>query len=611
MSKGVDDDNGCSREPLALNEPGNEGSVAPAGTDPVRERVLQHVRALDLPAAWTVGGCERDLILGLDASKDIDIAVGGMTPEALLERLSREGPVEELTSGGRLVGCRLYADWCPKGGVEFALARHEVAGGSGDHHDFDITPIIPPPGMERDPTFLHGSILKDLERRDFTANAMARDVVTGELLDPFGGAQDVRDGVLRTVSPDSFRDDRLRILRGLAAWSRYGLRPDEHTATEMRRWTEHFHIRSDEHPDALSQERIFEEMAKVHAGPNRAEALRFARDIGLLQRIMPEMEPCVGFDQRNQHHGMTADEHILEVYGAAKIWRDELGEHEDWEHVNWQALDWAALYHDTGKQERYAIASLPGKDGATVKKPLADLTDDEHAQIINLHYHGHPALDDRGRTARDADGTPIMLVDAHETVGARNARAGIMRMGNRPELAAETAYLVEHHMYRDDDGYGDRPKSDRERIARQFAARHGRDRAKTLMMLRRCDRSGKYPGAIEKVRGDAELELFERTVIEQSRHIIDRNDLKDRLGIDGRTVMSFAAAGRKGGPWVGEVLDTVVQRLVDDPSHAQDPSRVRDWVHVLVDPATKQAIKDRRRAERLARRAAGEDVKVR
>src|SRR5205814_7677189 len=78
------------------------------------------------------------------------------------------------------------------------------------------------------------SIEDDMARRDFTVNAIARRLDTGELVDPFGGARDLEQRVLRTVGPRSFAEDPLRIVRGLRLVSQLGLTPDEATLQQMR-----------------------------------------------------------------------------------------------------------------------------------------------------------------------------------------------------------------------------------------------------------------------------------------------------------------------------------------------------------------------------------------
>src|SRR6478672_6286203 len=172
--------------------------------------VEDFVRGLALDA-YLVGGAVRDELLGL-ASNDADFVVPGVDYDGLRAALEPHGRVEDLEVAGRRVGARLY----PKdrklralapAGIEFAPPRAERSTGPG-RHDFEIV---------ADPSL---SIEDDMGRRDFTVNAMAKQLETGQLVDPFGGAADLRSGVLRTVRPRSFAEDPLRIVRGLPPFSR-------------------------------------------------------------------------------------------------------------------------------------------------------------------------------------------------------------------------------------------------------------------------------------------------------------------------------------------------------------------------------------------------------
>src|SRR5207245_1326074 len=141
--------------------------------------------------------------------------------------LGPHGRVEELEVAGRRVGARLYPRDAElralaPAGIEFAPPRTERSTGPG-RHDFEIV---------ADPSL---SIEDDMARRDFTVNAMARRLETGDLVDPFGGADDLRRGVLRTVGPRSFAEDPLRLVRGLRLVAQLGLEPDEATLEQMRK----------------------------------------------------------------------------------------------------------------------------------------------------------------------------------------------------------------------------------------------------------------------------------------------------------------------------------------------------------------------------------------
>jgi tRNA nucleotidyltransferase/poly(A) polymerase len=205
-------------------------------------------------------------------------------------------------------------------GIEFAPPRAERSTGPG-RHDFVIV---------ADPSL---SIEDDMARRDFTVNAIARRLDTGELIDPFDGAADLRNGVLRAVSERSFAEDPLRIIRGLRLVSQRGLTPDAPTLQQMR--DEAASIR------LVSGERLGDELAKLLMGSRPAKALRLARDTGVLGELVPELDPSV-------------QDHTFTVVQAAADADASL------------AVRLAALLHDSGKR------SAPVEEHAARGAELAD-----------------------------------------------------------------------------------------------------------------------------------------------------------------------------------------------------------------------------------------------
>src|SRR5918999_3597265 len=188
------------------------------------KQIEDYVRSLGLDA-YLVGGAVRDELLGRD-SKDADFVVPGVDTEGLRRLLEAHGRVEDLVVAERLVGVRLRprdreVRALVPNGIEFAPRRREVSTGPG-RHDFAI---------EADPSL---PVEKDMERRDFTVNAIGRRLATGEYVDPVGGRRDLERGVLRTVSPQSFAEDPLRLVRGLRLVSQLGLEPEESTLLQMR-----------------------------------------------------------------------------------------------------------------------------------------------------------------------------------------------------------------------------------------------------------------------------------------------------------------------------------------------------------------------------------------
>jgi tRNA nucleotidyltransferase/poly(A) polymerase len=154
---------------------------------------------------YSVGGAVRDEFLGKE-SKDLDILITGVPMEELEKILSKYGRVDAV---GKSFGVLKFK---PKGATEdidIAIPRTEKPTGDAGHKAFDVTSDHELP------------IEKDLERRDFTINAIAKDI-DGNVVDPFGGQKDLQNKIIRIVNPEAFSDDPLRMLRAVQFASRFG-----------------------------------------------------------------------------------------------------------------------------------------------------------------------------------------------------------------------------------------------------------------------------------------------------------------------------------------------------------------------------------------------------
>jgi tRNA nucleotidyltransferase (CCA-adding enzyme) len=220
--------------------------------------------------ALVVGGWVRDALLG-EPSKDLDLEVFGLPASdlrALLERFGRVDAVGEAFT--------VYKS----GELDVALPRRESKTGRG-HKGFLV---------EGDPSL---SFEEAARRRDFTINAISFDPLTGELIDPFGGRDDLAARRLRAVDPRTFVDDSLRVLRALQFAARFDLRLDEATATLCRS------IRLDD----LPAERIWGEVEKLLMLAVRPSVgLALAHDLGVVERLWPELSALVGCKQEPEWH---------------------------------------------------------------------------------------------------------------------------------------------------------------------------------------------------------------------------------------------------------------------------------------------------------------------
>src|SRR6266550_3883429 len=157
----------------------------------------------------------------------------------------------------------------------FAASRKEVSTGPG-RHDFEIV---------ADASL---SVEEDMRRRDFTINAIARRLSTGEIVDPLNGRKDLERRVLRTVSSSSFAEDPLRLVRALRFVSQLGFDLDDLTLEQMRAEAKAVRLVSGERIGGGLAADGMGELSKLLLGREPARALRLARDTGLLIELLPE-----------------------------------------------------------------------------------------------------------------------------------------------------------------------------------------------------------------------------------------------------------------------------------------------------------------------------------
>ena len=206
--------------------------------------------------SYVVGGAVRDELLGLPVA-DRDWVVVGATPEAMAQL------------GFRPVGKDFPVFLHPQSHEEYALARTERKSGRG----YKGFTVYAAPDVTLD---------DDLRRRDLTINAMARDEA-GRLIDPFGGEQDLREGVLRHVS-EAFEEDPVRILRVARFVARLGFRIADETMALMRRMVE---IGEADH---LVAERVWQEFSRGLMEKHPARMLEVLAECGLAARLVPELK---------------------------------------------------------------------------------------------------------------------------------------------------------------------------------------------------------------------------------------------------------------------------------------------------------------------------------
>ena len=256
---------------------------------------------------YLVGGAVRDKLLGLTV-QDRDYVVVGGTPE------------EMVAQGFKPVGADFPVFLHPETREEYALARTERKSG----HGYKGFTVYAAPDV---------TLEDDLRRRDLTFNAMAEDEA-GNLVDPFNGAEDLRNGVLRHVSP-AFAEDPVRILRVArfaARYARWGFHVAHGTNELMRRMVESGEV------DHLVPERVWAELERALSEDRPSRFFEVLRGCGALARLFPEIDALFGVPQPEKHHPeVDTGVHVMLVLdAAAKLSRDA-------------RVRFAALMHDLGK----------------------------------------------------------------------------------------------------------------------------------------------------------------------------------------------------------------------------------------------------------------------
>ena len=257
--------------------------------------------------AYIVGGCVRDMLMGKEP-EDYDITTSAR-PEEIKKVFSGKKTIDTGIAHGTVT---VVID-----GQAFEITTFRVEAGYSD-------------GRRPDSVSFTGNLKEDAARRDFTMNSIAFNREEG-IIDYFGGAADIKAGVIRCVGDPKarFREDGLRIIRAVRFSSVIGFDIEEETrnaALECRASLKN-----------ISEERIREELIKFLCGKNVRRQL--TANIDILGEVIPELLPMRGFDQKNDHHIYDVLEHTAAVVEAVEAQ---------------PRLRLAALFHDIGKPRRFS-----------------------------------------------------------------------------------------------------------------------------------------------------------------------------------------------------------------------------------------------------------------
>ncbi len=292
---------------------------------------LRHVADLNKIETYVIGGYVRDLMLGIP-SKDIDIVVRGSGIEMAENVAARLG--NPKVSVFKNFGTAMF---------KFRDVEIEFVGARKESYQRD----------SRKPIVEDGTINDDQNRRDFTINALALSLnkeTFGKLVDPFGGEEDLKNGIIRTpLEPDiTFSDDPLRMLRAIRFAARFNFKIDDATFEGIRNNKDRIRI--------VSSERIVDELNKMIMGAVPSVAFKLLEVTGLLQIVLPELQAMKGIEEVNGQKHKDNFYHTLKVLDRIVPYTDDV----------W--LRWAAVFHD-------------------IAKPLTKRFDDKLGWTFHAHNH--------------------------------------------------------------------------------------------------------------------------------------------------------------------------------------------------------------------------------
>ena len=267
--------------------------------------------------AFYAGGCVRDTLLGL-TPKDYDIATSARPEE-----------VQSLFPRTVAVGAHFGVICVLEGAYSFDVAtfRSDEAYVDGRH----------PSAV----TFSTPQL--DAERRDFTINGMFFDPIRDEVIDYVHGCEDLKSGILRAIGDPAqrFREDRLRLLRGVRFAATFGFEVEPATWQAVRENAAEIHV--------VSAERIREELVRIFTSPTRVRGFDLLNASGLMVQILPEIEALKGCEQPPQFHPEG------DVYVHTRRMLELLPEQTS------LPLVFSVLFHDIGKPATYSLDPAEGR----------------------------------------------------------------------------------------------------------------------------------------------------------------------------------------------------------------------------------------------------------
>lgn len=451
--------------------------------------------------AYLVGGMVRDISLGNLFGKDFDFVVSGAEADKLEKFLRKFGEVNLV---GKNFGVFKFVpkNWNGEA-IDIALPRREHAGGTGGYRDFAV---------QSDPNL---SIEEDLSRRDFTINAMALDIETGQLVDPFSGAKDLENKLIRAAGKpeERFQEDYSRMLRAIRFSAQFGFEIEKETWRAIKKLMPK--INSEKKVDGkkeriIPHESIAKELAKSLAA-NPVKTLELYDESGAIEELIPELLEMKDCPQPKEFHT----------------------EGDVWKHT------------------KLALKNLKSKK---FKKQFPDgKITPELAFTVLIHDIGKPPT----IKTPEKDGTDRIRFDEHTEVGAKMAakiteRLALANFNIKPE---RVNWLVQNHLLGLHGTYKEMKNSTIEKYFFDKETGEPSERGKNLLMLIFVDSLATIPPS-----GEPALDSFYglQKRIEDLKSLTKEKVRLPKSLIDGNDIMK--AFNLKPGPKIGELLKDVREK---------------------------------------------------
>ncbi len=432
--------------------------------------------------AYLVGGAVRDMIMKVPAH-DWDVATNA-TPQDVIKLFKFVVPtgIEHGTVTVHYKGKE----------IEVTTFRTETGYSDGRHPD-SIN--------------YAATIEEDLARRDFTMNAIAASLEDGAITDPYGGQDDIKNKLIRTVglAHERFMEDGLRPVRALRFASKLGFSIENNTYSEI------FKKEIKDKAASISIERFRDEFEKIMVSPKPSLGLKLLEETGLLDIFIPEFKVCRGCIQSDYRafHKFDVLDHLFYACDGAPA--DKLN------------VRLAALFHDIGKPAAKKIITEKVLDG--------EKNDGSTKEIETITFYNHEAF------------------------GEKITQKLMTRLKFSTDMISNVCHLVKEHMFHYEQSWSDS-------AVRRFIVRVKPECLEDLYDLRIADMYGMYNEKVD-VRYSASLALLQELDERVQKELEKKTALSLKsLAVNGRDLM---AEGIPAGKELGRILNELLDCVLEDP----------------------------------------------